>query len=93
MSALQEKLFVLVGALQILMLFARTMEYLEPKLFPFSFLVSWGGVKPSPFGTSATIWLLYQPELKDDNECGAVGGIICQDRLKHSNLHQCLFVH
>jgi hypothetical protein len=36
------------------------------------FLVSLGGV--SPFGTSATIWPLYQPLIIGD-ECDAIGGM------------------
>jgi hypothetical protein len=36
----------------------------------FSFLVSWGGIRLSPLGTSAT----NQPRMVDD-ECGPVGGM------------------
>jgi hypothetical protein len=36
-----------------------------------SFLVCWSGVRLSPLGTSAT----YQPRMRDDDECGAVGGM------------------
>jgi hypothetical protein len=36
---------------------------------------SWGGVRLSPLGRSATIGLLYQPQMVDDGECGAVGGM------------------
>jgi hypothetical protein len=32
-------------------------------------------MRPSPFGTSATIWPLV-PVPDDDDECGAVGGMI-----------------
>jgi hypothetical protein len=49
--------------------------------FPFSpivvrvfFLVSLGGVRLSPLGTSATVGLLYQPRMIDD-DYGAVGGM------------------
>jgi hypothetical protein len=42
-------------------------------------LISWGGVRLSPLGTSATNWLLYQPRMIDDDDddddgdgCGAV---------------------
>jgi hypothetical protein len=38
------------------------------------FLVSLGGVRLSPLGTSATVGLLYQPRIIDDNY-GAVGGM------------------
>jgi hypothetical protein len=41
----------------------------------FSFLLdSWGGVRLSPLGTSATTGLFYQPRMVDD-ECGAVSGM------------------
>jgi hypothetical protein len=42
------------------------------------FLVSMGGVRLSPLGTSATVGLLYQPRMiddDDDDDYGAVGGI------------------
>jgi hypothetical protein len=35
-------------------------------------LVSWGGVRLSPLGTSATIWPIVPAP---DDECGAVGGM------------------
>jgi hypothetical protein len=38
------------------------------------FLVSWGGVRLSPFCTSATTGLLYHLRMIGDAECGAVGG-------------------
>jgi hypothetical protein len=40
----------------------------------FFFLVSLGGVRPSPLVTSATVGLLYQPRMIDD-DYGAVGGM------------------
>jgi hypothetical protein len=39
------------------------------------FLVSLGGVRLSPLGTSATVGLLYQPRMIDDADYGAVGGM------------------
>jgi hypothetical protein len=39
------------------------------------FLVSLGGVRLSPLGTSATVGLLYQPRMFDDDDYGAVGGM------------------
>jgi hypothetical protein len=39
------------------------------------FLVSLGGVSLSPLGTSATVGLLYQPRMLDDDDYGAVGGM------------------
>jgi hypothetical protein len=38
------------------------------------FLVSWGGVRLSPLGTSATNWPIVPAPMIDD-ECGAVGGM------------------
>jgi hypothetical protein len=43
--------------------------------FFFKFLVSLGGVRLSPLGTSATVGLLYQPRMIDDYDYGAVGGM------------------
>jgi hypothetical protein len=37
------------------------------------FLVSWSGVRLGPLGTAATIDLLYQPQMIDNDDCGAVG--------------------
>jgi hypothetical protein len=37
-------------------------------------LVSWGGVRLSPLGTSVTNWPIV-PAPDDDDECGAVGGM------------------
>jgi hypothetical protein len=34
-----------------------------------------GGVRLSPLGTSATVGLLYQPRMIDDDDYGAVGGM------------------
>jgi hypothetical protein len=39
------------------------------------FLVSLGRVRLSPLGTSATVGLLYQPRMIDDDDYGAVGGM------------------
>jgi hypothetical protein len=50
---------------------AGTMEDTHPNFF---FLVSWGGVRLSPLGTSVTVGLLYQPRMIDD-DYGAVGGM------------------
>jgi hypothetical protein len=41
----------------------------------FFFLVSLGDVRLSPLGTSATVVLLYQPRMIDDDDYGAVGGM------------------
>jgi hypothetical protein len=49
----------------------------SPRNIPwyFFFLVSLGGVRLSPLGTSATVCLLYQPRMIDDDDYGAVGGM------------------
>jgi hypothetical protein len=41
----------------------------------FFFLVSLGGVRLNPLGTSATVGLLYQPRMIDDDDYGAAGGM------------------
>jgi hypothetical protein len=33
------------------------------------------GVRLSPIGTVATTGLLYQPQITDDGDCGAIGGM------------------
>jgi hypothetical protein len=34
------------------------------------------GVRLSPLGTAATTGLLYQPQMVDDGDCGAIGGMM-----------------
>jgi hypothetical protein len=50
----------------------RTCEDLYVELF---FLVSLGEMRLSPLGTSATVGLLYQPRMIDDDDYGSVGGM------------------
>jgi hypothetical protein len=55
-----------------------TYHVFRPKVFTnqtFFFLVSLGGERLSPLGTSATVGLLYQPRIIDDDDYGAVGGM------------------
>ena len=40
-----------------------------------SFLVSWGEMRLSALGISPLFGLLYQPQMIDDDECGAVCGM------------------
>jgi hypothetical protein len=56
-----------------LMLLTAQSPHKIPKVV-FSFLVSLGVVRLSPLGTSATVGLLYQPRMID-NDYGAVGGM------------------
>jgi hypothetical protein len=39
------------------------------------FLIILIGVRLCPLGTAATIGLLYEPRMIDDDDCGAVGGM------------------
>jgi hypothetical protein len=41
-------------------------------IFLLLFLV---GVRLSPLGTVATTGLFYQPQMVDDGDCGAIGGM------------------
>jgi hypothetical protein len=43
-------------------------------------LVSWVGVRLSPLGTLVTKCPVIQPRIVDDDECGAVGGVIIARR-------------
>jgi hypothetical protein len=40
-----------------------------------SFIIIVSGVRLCPLGTAATTGLLYQPQMIDDGDCGAIGGI------------------
>jgi hypothetical protein len=52
------------------------------------------GVRLSPLGTAATTSLLYQPQVIDDGDCGAIGGmkIAEETEVLGENLTQCHFV-
>jgi hypothetical protein len=39
------------------------------------FFIILGGVGLSPLGTAATTGLLCQPQMIDDGDCGAIGGM------------------
>jgi hypothetical protein len=39
------------------------------------FIIILSGVRLSPLGTVATTGLLYQPQMIDDGDCGAIGGM------------------
>jgi hypothetical protein len=39
------------------------------------FSFSFSGVGLSPLGTAATSGLLYKPQMIDEDDCGAIGGI------------------
>jgi hypothetical protein len=46
------------------------------ELIGFLFFGSWGGVEPSLLLLRTLSGLLYQPQMMDEDECGAVCGII-----------------
>jgi hypothetical protein len=41
----------------------------------FIFFIILCGVRLSPLGTVATTDLFYQPQMTDDSDCGAIGGM------------------
>jgi hypothetical protein len=41
----------------------------------FTFFTVLNGVRLSPLGTAANTGLLYQPQMTDDGDCGAIGGM------------------
>jgi hypothetical protein len=43
-----------------------------------------GWLRLTPLGTSATPGILYQRQMMDDDECGAVGGADWQGKAKYS---------
>jgi hypothetical protein len=52
-------------------------------------------MRPSPLGTAATTGLLYQAQMIDDGDCGAIGGMKIgkKNRSTRRNLPQRHFVH
>jgi hypothetical protein len=53
------------------------------------------GVRLSPLGTAATTGLLYQPQMIDDGDCGAICGmnIVGETKGLGENQPQLHFVH
>jgi hypothetical protein len=41
----------------------------------FFFIIILSGVRLSPLGTAATTGLLYQPQMIDEGDCGAIAGM------------------
>jgi hypothetical protein len=41
----------------------------------FFIIICLSGVRLSPLGTAATTGLFYQPQIIDDGDCGAIGGM------------------
>jgi hypothetical protein len=60
------------------------------------FFIILSGVRLSPLGTSATTGILYQPQMIDDGDCGAIGGMKIgrgNRNIRKKNLPQRHFVH
>jgi hypothetical protein len=59
------------------------------------FFIVLSGVRLGPLGTAATTGLSYQPQMIDNSDCGAVGGMKIGrgNRSTRKNLPQCHFVH
>jgi hypothetical protein len=59
----------------------------------FFFIIS--GVGLSPLGTAATSDLLYKPQMRDEGDCGTIGGMNIGrgNRVLGENLPQHHFVH
>jgi hypothetical protein len=50
-------------------------SHYNPTLVYYFFIIIISGVRLSPLGTTATTGLLYQPQMMDDGDCGAIGGL------------------
>jgi hypothetical protein len=59
------------------------------------FFIILSGVRLSPLGTAATTGLSYQPQMIDDSDCGAIGGMKIDEGNQSlgGNLLQRHFVH
>jgi hypothetical protein len=59
------------------------------------FYIIVSGVRLSPLGTAATSGLLYKPQMIDDGDCGAIGGMKIGrgNQVLGENLPQRHFVH
>jgi hypothetical protein len=51
-----------------------SLSFIE-KLFFTIIIIIISGVRLSPLGTAATTGLLYEPQIIDDGDCGAIGGM------------------
>jgi hypothetical protein len=49
--------------------------YLQYYIPDIHFFIILSGVRLIPVGTAATAGLLYQPQMIDDGDCGAIGGM------------------
>jgi hypothetical protein len=49
-------------------------NYISFKTYPVIFFIL-SGVRLTPLGTAVNTGLLYQPQMMDDGDCGAIGGM------------------
>jgi hypothetical protein len=52
-------------------------ESIKRRWFIIIIIIIISGVGPSPLGTAATSGLLYNPQMIDEGDCGAIGGMKC----------------
>jgi hypothetical protein len=51
------------------------LKYVLPRIYNFFIIILLSRVRLSPLGIAATTGLLYQPQMIDDGDCGAIGGM------------------
>jgi hypothetical protein len=73
LSSIFRIIFTALCKPRLLLQLIRIVSDVELPCIVFFFLVSLGGVRLSPLGTSANVGLLYQPRMIDDDDYGAVG--------------------
>jgi hypothetical protein len=70
-------------------------HYINDTVIIIIIIIIISGVRPSTLGTSATTGLLYQPQMIDDVDCGAISGMTIGrgNRSTRRKPVQCHFVH